>query len=87
MALTQLPAWVEVLAAINDRRGGSITQIAKETGITYSYANRVIHELAGRGIIQLTTSGRDTRLLLTKKGEDIGRLCSELGSAMARMKK
>lgn len=65
---------VRILSALMDRnREWHITDLAKETAVTYVHISKFVKKCEESGLIDSERHGRVKRLVLTDKGEDITR--------------
>lgn len=65
---------VKILSALRNRsREWHLTDLAKETNVTYVHISKFIKKCEECGIVESEKHGRVKRLVLTDKGEDVAK--------------
>ena len=62
----------------------SMTQISKETDITYSYIFKIIPEFQLNGFLNIEKSGRTSLVTLTKTGRELAILLRKLSEMLRK---
>jgi predicted transcriptional regulator len=80
--LMLFPKWQKIIVhiyskVINDKKT-FISQIAKETDVTFSHVNKIILGMIGLELVHTEPKGRMNYVQLTKKGLDVAMLVDSI---------
>lgn len=65
------PKWMSIMLALQEKETTKTTELYKKTFITYSHINNIIKTAEKKGWIKTWIEGRNRKVQLTKKGQEI----------------
>ena len=68
-----IPKWMIVLDGYN--KGISTLKLSSITNISYAHVHNITHELKELGYIKIIKSGRVNKIIFTKEGKKVSKLC------------
>lgn len=80
-----IPLWVKILAHMNHNEVDNISQLSMDMRLTN--LSLLFRELDNFGLTKSQRMGRTKKVFLTKKGEDIAKLCFEINSKISEFHK
>ncbi len=76
----------KILLLLREEREWYISELARESGVTYAYTDKVVDVLERCNLVRKTRAGRKVSVQLTSEGVQIANLLEELTTRLEQVK-